>query len=350
MKDHSIGGYNVALAHGAKLINAKGERFMAKYDPVRFERSELNRVVAAFVKEIIDGRGPVFLDFRDCDESYFSGVSKVRTALDSRILLSGKVPDPRKFPLPIEPTWGLWNGTRSGIDNDREGRSNVPGLLSAGSCSKNYATGTHGSAGVPTAFCMTTGYVAGETAAREAQHMQMMETPRARVEELCEKMFEPLGRRGAGGVDEIHDALSMMETDVVETIVLDASKLRRFRDAAQGALARAEAARAADPHDLVKLREARNLAQACDLVYASALDRTESREQFYRSDFPLTDDENWFVWHGVTRAAEGGMAFDRAKIPLGQRFEPPLREKHPSAIAAIMAGDYDHRVYDEAAQ
>ncbi len=350
MKDHSIGGYNVALAHGAKLVNARGERFMAKYDPVRFERSELNRVVAAFVKEIIDGRGPVFLDLRGCDESYFSGVSQVRTALDSRVLLSGKTPDPRRFPLPIEPTWGLWNGTRSGVDNDREGRSNIPGLLSAGSCSKNYATGTHGSAGVPTAFCMNTGHRTGETAAREAAAMDAPRVSLDRATEIVERMFAPLRRNAGGGVDRIHDALSMLETDVVETIVLNKARLEGFLGATRRALDDIATAKPPDLHDLVKLHEARNLAQACELVYASALDRTESREQFYREDFPLTDDDEWFVWHGVTRGADGAMTFDRTRIPLENAIlKPPRREKHPSAIAAIMQGNYDHNVYDRGA-
>ena len=348
MKDHSIGGYNVALAHGAKLVNARGERFMERYDPVRFERSELNRVVAAFVKEIVDGRGPVFLDFRDCDDSYFNGVSKVRTALDSRVLLSGKVPDPRRFPLPIEPTWGLWNGTRSGVDNDREGRSNIAGLLSAGSCSKNYATGTHGSAGVPTAFCMNTGYWAGEAAARTARDMASPGVAPA-AEAIIERMFAPLRRNTGGGVDRIHDALSMMETDVVETIVLNEAKMKDFLAAARHALEEIATARPPDLHELVKLHEARNLAQSCELVYASALDRTESREQFYREDYPLTDDGEWFVWHGVTREPGGGMKFDRVRIPTENvRFRPPQREKHPSALAAIMHGTYDHAVYDRA--
>ena len=31
---------------------------MEKYDPVRLERSELPLVIAAFMKELIDGRGP----------------------------------------------------------------------------------------------------------------------------------------------------------------------------------------------------------------------------------------------------------------------------------------------------
>ena len=50
MKRYDFPSYNVAVAHGARLINARGERFMEKYDPLRLERSELSHVVAAFAK------------------------------------------------------------------------------------------------------------------------------------------------------------------------------------------------------------------------------------------------------------------------------------------------------------
>jgi succinate dehydrogenase / fumarate reductase, flavoprotein subunit len=69
MKRYNLGSYNVAVAHGARLINRHEERFMTQYDPVRLERSELARVVAAFVKELQDGRGPVYLDLERSSRS-----------------------------------------------------------------------------------------------------------------------------------------------------------------------------------------------------------------------------------------------------------------------------------------
>ena len=116
---------------------------------------------------------------------------------------------------------------------------------------------------------------------------------------------------------------------------LNGDKLTHMLARAKDVKEQALSAHASSLHDLAKLHEAGNIAEAGEAIYSSALDRTESREQFYREDYPDTDDENWFVWHGVTRTAEDGLGFDRAKIPPGQRFAPPLRGKHPSAIAAI---------------
>ena len=51
---------------GGKLFNAKGERFMEKYDQDRMELSSRDRVALANYKEIIEGRGTtrggVYLD------------------------------------------------------------------------------------------------------------------------------------------------------------------------------------------------------------------------------------------------------------------------------------------------
>src|SRR5262245_31590172 len=132
MKHLPFGNYNVALAHGARLINALGERFMENYDPVRKERSELSRVVAAFTKELSEGRGPVYIDLRQCDEDYWH--SLVEVGRKGSILLSNRIPNPKTTPLPIEPTWGMWNGSRSGLKINLECEATLPGLLGAGAC------------------------------------------------------------------------------------------------------------------------------------------------------------------------------------------------------------------------
>jgi succinate dehydrogenase flavoprotein subunit len=345
MKHLYFGSYNVAVAHGARLINAAGERFMEKYDPVRFERSELARVVAAFTKEIVDGRGPVYVDLRNCDESYWRDLASVQTAKGASAILSPDIPDPRKNPLPIEPTWGLWNGGRSGIKIDIDCQSNIPGLLAAGAAAKNDATGTHASAGIPTAFAMNSGFHAGETAARRSRMTDLIDAPADRVEELIAHLMEPLGRPSPLTPDDLHDRLSLMETDIVQSVNLSAGRLNAFIDQAEELRRNIPLTGARDLHDLVKLHEARNVAECALLVYRSSLDRTESREQFYREDYPETDDDNWFCWHG-TRRTEAGVAFDRERIPLEKwPLQPTKKPRHISPIAAIMRGSFDPALY-----
>ena len=346
MREFNFGSYNVAIAHGARLINARGERFMEQYDPVRIERGELNRVVAAFVKEMIDGRGPVYVDLRHCDDRYWEDIAALSAGRGANILLSNKVPNPKSTPLAIEPTWGLWNGGRGGVSIDYDCRTTLPRLLSAGIGSKNLATGTHASAGVPTAWSMNTGWFAGETAARDSLCVDFPALPRSLAARMAETTMAPLSRApGALTPGAIHDGLSALEASVVETMRLDGAKLGRMSARARELGDECRRAFAENTHELVKLNEAANIAQTAEAIYLSALDRTESREQFYREDCPDTDDENWFCWHGLTLTPEGPR-FDRAEIPAdGPLKRPSPRPKHPSPIAAIMTGTWREGVY-----
>ena len=349
MKRYNLGSYNVAVAHGARLINRLGERFMEKYDPVRFERSELARVVAAFTKEIIDGRGPVCIDLRHCDASYWTDLAKLSETSGSSVLLSGKVPDPRSHPLPIEPTWGLWSGGRGGIDIDIDCRSTLPGLFAAGATAKNPTCGTHASAGVPTAFAMNSGYYAGETAGREAVTDAMPHIPDDVLQRLAEDAMSPLSRRSgdAPSPDGLHDALAMLAGPIVESMQLNGARLESLIGRSADIADAATQSRAVDLRDVIKVNEARNIASNARLIYAAALDRTESREQHYRSDYPETADDPWFCLHGVTRT-DAGIRFDRIAFEL-ERF--PLQratsiQGKPSPIAAIFAGTYEPSAYE----
>ena len=339
MKQFHFPSYNVAVAHGARLINARGERFMERYDPVRLERSELSHVVAAFAKELLDGNGPVYVDLRHVDESYWRDIAALHHG--ASVLLSDRVPDPRVNPLPIEPTWGLWAGGRSGLSIDLECRSSMPGLLGAGASAKNDAVGTHASAGSPTAFCKVSGWIAGQTAARAAAGMAMPELPMDAVAALREAAFAPLSRRSntTKRADDLHDELARLEANLIDGMILREDRLQRMVAVVAGVAEASRQVAAADLHDLVKVHEAGNVAECAGMVYRAALDRTESREQFYREDHPNTDPA-WFCWHGLRRT-ETGEVFDRARIPLERfKLQPEHEATGLSPIGGIMTGRF----------
>ena len=62
-KQYRFLNFNIALSNGVRVINALGERFMERYDPVRVERTEQGRLIAASMVEMLEGRGPVYIDF-----------------------------------------------------------------------------------------------------------------------------------------------------------------------------------------------------------------------------------------------------------------------------------------------
>ena len=337
MKRFDFPSYNVAIAHGARLINAKGERFMEKIDPVRLERGELPHVVAAFAKQLLDGNGPVYIDLRHVDDTYWPDMAKIHRG--GTILLSDHVPDPRVHPLPIEPTWGMWASGRSGLQIDLNGHTNIPGLFAAGSAAKNDATGTHASAGSPTAFCNVSGWHAGESAARESLEDQQAPLPAGLLEALKAATFAPLKKPAHGKTpDLLHDDLAKLEASVVDGMVLSGPRLEAMLAVTQEVAGLTEEIAAADLHDLVKLHEARNVSECAAAVYRSALDRTESRDQFFREDYPMTD-PSWFCWHGIRRAASG-VIMERLAFPLeGVRFPIKNDQSGLGPIGAIILGE-----------
>src|SRR3954471_24262767 len=280
LKKFDFPSYNVAVAHGARQINSRGERFMQQYDPERLERSELSHVVAAFAKEIVDGRGPIFVDLRHVDGSYWTDIAKLHRG--GSILLTDHVPNPKTNPLPMGPTWGLWASGRSGLQINLGARTNLSGLLAAGSVAKNDATGTHASAGSPTAFCKVSGWHAGDTAARESRESQHSVIAMDVLQRLREQALAPLYRQPTAKTpDGLHDDLARLEASVVNGMILSAEKLMAMLRVTEEVSQTADACRADDLHDLVKLHEARHVATCSGVVYRSALDRTESREQFF---------------------------------------------------------------------
>jgi succinate dehydrogenase / fumarate reductase flavoprotein subunit len=337
MKRYDFPSYNVAIAHGARLINAKGERFMEKLDPVRLERSELSHVVAAFAKQMLDGNGPVYVDLRHVDDSYWTDIAKIHRG--GSILLSEHVPDPRAHPLPIEPTWGMWASGRSGLQIDLQCRTSIPGLFAAGSAAKNDATGTHASAGSPTAFCNVSGWHAGEAAARESLEDQQSPIPDYVIGQLRDAAFAALERpKQAKTADALHDDLARLEASVVDGMVLGRDRLEAMLAVTRDVKRHAEEIAAADLHDLVKIHEARNVAECAAAVYTSGLDRTESREQFFREDYPMTD-PSWFCWHGIRRGSDG-VIMERLPFPTeGIRLPIKNVDSGLGPIGAIIRGE-----------
>jgi succinate dehydrogenase/fumarate reductase flavoprotein subunit len=164
---------------------------------------------------------------------------------------------------------------------------------------------------------------------------------------LQEQALAPLHRaQTQKTADGLHDDLARLEASVVNGMILNADKLARMLATAQAVSEATGGCRADDLHDLVKLHEARNVATCSGVVYRSALDRTESREQFFREDFPMTDPA-WFCWHGATLARDGKIVFDRQGFPTeGIRFTPQVPEAGGlGPIGAIIRGEHEALVH-----
>ncbi len=343
MKRYKFPAFNVAVGHGARLVNSAGERFMARYDPERMERSELPRVIAAFLNELVEGRGPVSLDLRHCDDTFWDDLTQVKGKKVAGILLSGKVPDPREQPIPIEPRWNVWSH-RCGVRIDLDCTTSLPGLFAAGSMVKNEVTGTHASAGIPTAFCGVSGYRAGEAAVEWARGSTRDEPPAEALERLRQQALAPLSRSGGPCPDDLFQELGQAQSNPFQTMILSQTSIDDMLGLLGELRSGWERVSAPTPHELVKAHEVRCAIECAQLIYISAQDRTESRESFFREDYPETDNDNWFCWHDIRRTPDG-WTFDRRPIPREPELDS-LAPRKKSPIGAIMDHSYRPEDFD----
>lgn len=116
---------------GAKLLNAAGEPFMARYHPDA-ELAPRDVVARAIHAERTAGRG-AFLDARAAVGAHFPDEFPAVFAA----CMGGGI-DPRIQPIPVAPACHYHMG---GISTDVHGRTGLAGLYAAGECA---ATGVHG--------------------------------------------------------------------------------------------------------------------------------------------------------------------------------------------------------------
>ncbi|MBS0362503.1 MAG: L-aspartate oxidase [Proteobacteria bacterium] len=232
---------------GAVLVDAEGERFMARYSN-QAELAPRDVVARAIHAERAAGRG-AFLDAREAvGEAFPHEFPAVFAAC-----LSGGI-DPRVQPIPVAPACHYHMG---GIATDADGRTTLPGLYAAGECA---ATGVHGANRLASNSLLEAavfGARAGRAAAAEIEpgparlvRLVTPALPAADLAELRRAMSREAGVvRDAQGLGRLLDLIDALE-------------------AAHGRAAPLVAAR---------------------LVAAAASARRESRGGHFRSDFPLTD-------------------------------------------------------------
>ncbi|GAB5602327.1 FAD-binding protein [Thermus sp. FJN-A] len=264
---------------GAILLNALGERFMERYDPL----AELapRDVVARAVFWERARTGGVFLDLRPIPrlEERFPTVVAQARALGL---------DPLQAPLPVAPAAHYAMG---GVKTDLEGFTGVPGLFAAGEVA---STGFHG-ANRLASNSLLEGLVMGARAARAAlESLAFPGAPEALPALLLDPGFLPELRRrmgqGAGVVrreEGLAEALAF-----AQALPLDA-----FPPGKQLAEGLPDGATRAQV-------EAGSLGLLARLLLGMALRRRESRGSHFREDFPGEEET---AYHLEVR----GLTFER---------------------------------------
>jgi succinate dehydrogenase / fumarate reductase flavoprotein subunit/fumarate reductase flavoprotein subunit len=287
---------------GGRLFNVAGERYMARHDPVRLERSTRDVVARAGYLEIAEGRGTpeggVWLDVShlgaDFVERHFRGM--VRRCRDFGLDLARR-------PVPVMPTAHFLMG---GMVIDPDCRTGLEGLFAAG----EDAGGVHGAnrlGGNGVADSTVFGGIAGDVMADWVGGRPRPAVAERDAERRAAAARRPLETAGRSEVPALRAAL--------RDVMWERAGLVRTGDGLAGALATLDelAARletvgvpGGPAYNLAwqSWLDTRNQALAARLIARSALARQESRGAHYRADFPEPDDARWLV--SVRVADRGG--------------------------------------------
>ncbi len=285
---------------GGHLLNAGRERYMARYDPEKMERSTRDRVSRSGMMEVRAGRGTasggVYLDVRHLGKEFLLESSP---GMYARCLTVGA--DMATDLIEVTPTAHFQMG---GIRIDADCRATLEGLFAAG----EDAGGVHGAnrlGGNGVAESMVFGAIAGESIARHATEGTRASIDRDRLDAARTRL------EGSGGITgrpfELKKRLRALAWDRLG-VLRDANGLTRAAgeiDAIEDELgALAMPTRRGGNPDLQERLDAENLIDVARLIGAAAELREESRGSHFREDFPDSDDR--FLVNFVQRRGADG--------------------------------------------
>ena len=290
-KGFAAPGFNALVGMGGRFLNSIGDYYMEKQHPMG-NRAPRYDVVYYTLKEIREGRGPIYIDCRHLNEKDQAHL-KSTLGYDKDTLpdyFDQRGEDLGKKPVEITVSEGMQAGptevTGSGIKIDKDSASTAPGLFACGDASDHNRC-VHGA--------IAGGYKAGKSAASYALRQRAAARPAETASrEMIDRFMEPLLRSSGYPYRQVEDAIRKIMAEHVGPMRTEAGlkagmkkleRMERYMDEIK----------ANDLHELMRAHEARSLLSVGKVMAGSALYRTESRNKPYhhRLDFPDTDNANW---------------------------------------------------------
>jgi succinate dehydrogenase/fumarate reductase flavoprotein subunit len=282
----------MAFSEGARLLNGRGEEFVATMPPV--SKDVMSRAILA---EVRAGRGTpaggVYYDLGQVPPEAafsYSQIRRVLKALDA---------SPAEARIEVCPTQHYLMG---GIQADETAATAVPGLFAVGEA----AGGAHGAHRLATCGgteVIAMGAIAGEAAAAYAHARRRPGQPAER-EPMPQLMEESLDAADAARLEELRGAL-----EEGCGVLRDEDGLQK----ALGALTSLKDGLAAAGRMKTFLGRAALVANS---LAEAALLRTESRGDHFRVDHPHRDDHRW-LGNLVTRLGDDGATLETTFQPAG---------------------------------
>jgi len=273
---------------GGILRNAKGERFMKKYDPKRMELSTRDVVARANYQEIMEGRGTklggVWLDISHKPRAF---IEKKLPKMIQKFKDFADV-DITKEPMEVAPTAHYAMG---GIHiHHATCQTNIKGLFAAGEA----AAGIHGAnrlGGNSLIDILVFGKLSGEHAAQYAKKAKYQKVSQAAIKKEEARLFAGFTRKGERPIKLIREVKQLMWKHV--GIVRDEKSLEQavkmVNDLKKRLSKLSVSGSKAYNHELAQYIHVTAMIPTCEAIIKSALLRKESRGAHYRKDHPKTD-------------------------------------------------------------
>ena len=313
----ATGGQQQFLMNNARIVNRLGERIMERYstqakanNPEFDGHIEFGDICRAMAIENMEGRGPCYFDLSGWSQENVEKMKKILPTTMAAFDDSGI--DVKKDLIESTPTTATYcSSQQAGLRITPEFESTVPGLFAAG------VTAFVGNGLSPQGFCNVSGYRAGEHAAKRALARSAWRLDEKQVGRLHEAGVAWMKNTTGPSPEDLYESLNKLmvpyETSIFKHAKRIQATLRELGDIERKKL---PLANAVDAHALIKLHEFRNTVTVLKLIYASALERKESRFGHYREEYPYRDDLDWLKWVVAKNDGRGGVSIRTEPVPL----------------------------------
>lgn len=312
-------GLHVIFGSGAIMVNARGERFMEKYNPALLEEARRFELARAILHEWREGRGPCWLDCRRLPPEK---LNTIRTSLplftaglkNLGLDLSSDLIEFVPYGLSLLHTGGI-------RVNDVDGHVGIPGLWVVGGAG-DFCGGAESTAATTLTGSAVQGARAGTSAAGYALNTKVASFPSAGA--LKAAAYRPLDNDGTSGLEPDRAYRNICEVMLKYVNLLkDEAMLKEAIAGIERLKAEFGSGAASDIRGLKKVHEVKNMLLMSEVIARSALLRTESRGAHYRLDYPRRDDRGWLKW--TTGQIVGGeIQVGAEEIPIKRwKYQPP---------------------------